>query len=228
MQHAHITTTHCIAQAGNRDPQNHPQNHTKTTLTENTHTHRYPTHKQSTHPSGTAGRDRSPHKHTWGLTHTLQRAATPALPWTDTTTPCRPQHKLGARHTHAHTQARHLQIHNPAHARSHGGPRRPPPLSQPPHPAAATCARPACQASAGPITGCCWGAAPARRSRRLHGPRAAPVTAPSGRAPGVWPPLPAVHPRPLPDCGGRGSRGLTSPGPHWPPGGAAEPAPHCL
>ncbi|XP_027475190.1 basic proline-rich protein-like [Zalophus californianus] len=39
------------------------------------------------------------------------------------------------------------------------------------------------------------------------------------------PPPPTPH-APLPDCGGRGSRGrLTSPGPHWPPGGAAEPAP---
>lgn len=50
--------------------------------------------------------------------------------------------------------------------------------STPPHPAAATCARPARQASEGPITGCCWGAAPARRSRRLHGPQAAPPTSP--------------------------------------------------
>ena len=87
----------------------------------------------------------------------------------------------------------------------------------PPHPAAATCARPARQASAGPITGCCWGAAPARRSRRLHGPRAAPcrrpqrarawgVAAPTSRAP---PPTPAP-----PGLRGPGQSGSTHfPGP---------------
>lgn len=123
------------------------------------------------------------------------------------------------RQAHAHTQARHLQIHNPAHARSHGGPRLPLPLSQhpPPHPAAATCARPARQASAGPITGCCWGAAPARRSRRLHGPRAAPCRRPQrARAWGVAAPTSRAAPPPPapPGLRGPGQSGSTHfPGP---------------
>lgn len=64
------------------------------------HTHRYTTHKQSPHPSSRADTDSTPYKHTQGLTHTPQRATAPTFPWTDTTTPCGPQHKLGARHTH--------------------------------------------------------------------------------------------------------------------------------
>lgn len=52
---------------------------------------------------------------------------------------------------------------------------------------------------------------------------------PAGARPGCGRPSLPYPPPPLPDCGGRGSQGrLTSPGLHWPPGGAAEPAPHCL
>lgn len=172
------------------------------------HTHRYTTHKQSPHPSSRADTDSTPYKHTQGLTHTLQRATAPTFPWTDTTTPCGPQHKLGARHTH--TPRRDTCRSTTPHTRAPtAGPDAPPALSQPPHPAAATCARPARQARAGPITGCCWGAAPARRSRRLRGPRAAPCRRPQrARAWGVAAPPCRTPPAP-PGLRGPGQSGST-------------------
>lgn len=102
-----------------------PNQHTQTTLTENTHTHtqRYTTHKQ--HPLSQARRtQRTLRKHT-GTGHTLRRGHSPNIPRDrynhSPQTPAQTRSQ-----TPAHTQARHLQIHNPAHARSHGGPRRPP------------------------------------------------------------------------------------------------------
>lgn len=91
--------------------------------------------------------------------------------------------------TSAHTQARHLQIHSPARAVPAVAP-----LSQPPPPHAATCARPARPARAGPITGCCWGAAPARGSHSLRRPLSPPpagARAGCGRS-SVPPPTPTL------------------------------------
>lgn len=183
-----------------------PKQHTLTTLTENTHTgtphiNRAPTLQagQTQHPTQT---------HTGTHAHT-PTGHSPNIPLDGHHHSLRTPAQTRSQ-THAHTQARHLQIHNPAHARSHGGARRPPALSQPPHPAAATCARPARQASAGPITGCCWGAAPARRSRRLRGPRAAPCHRPQrARAWGVAAPPCRTPPHPS-RTAGAGAVGVDS------------------
>lgn len=119
--------------------------------------------------------------------------------------------------TSTHTQARHLQIHSSA--------RSPPPLRchSPLH--AATCARPARSARAGPITGCCWGAAPARGSRSLRRPMSPP---PAGARPGcgrssVPPPTPTLPQR---DSGDPSEPGATLlPGPTGHQGARASPNP---
>lgn len=88
------------------------------------HTHRYTTHKQSPHPSSRADTDSTPYKYTQGLTHT-PTGHSPNIPLDGHHHSLRTPAQTRSQ-THAHTQARHLQIHNPAHARSHGGARHPP------------------------------------------------------------------------------------------------------